>query len=123
MVLPVSYYTEWYWKINLHNLFHFLSLRLDPHAQDEIRLYAAEVSRLARLVAPVAFEAFEEFQLESLELSGRERRAVRAMLAGKTAEEACTLAGLPLTRDDGRPMTSGEGIEFLQKLDRIRTDE
>lgn len=122
MLLPVSYYTEWYWKINLHNLFHFLSLRLDPHSQDEIRLYAAEVAKLARLVAPVAFEAFEEFQVDSLELSRRERRAVRELLAGRTPEEACGLAGLPLKREDGRPMTSGEGVEFLQKLDRIRSE-
>ncbi|MCI4324768.1 MAG: FAD-dependent thymidylate synthase [Thermoplasmata archaeon] len=123
ILLPVSFYTEWYWKINLHNLFHFLALRLDPHSQDEIRVYAAEVSRLARLVAPVAFEAFEEFQLGGLELSRRERRAVRALLDGKTPEEACDLAGLALKREDGRPLSSGEGVEFLRKLERIRSDD
>jgi thymidylate synthase (FAD) len=120
LVLPVAYYTQWYWKINLHNLFHFLSLRLDPHAQEEIRLYAAELARLAQLVAPVAFEAFEEFQIEGLSLGRREQQAIRALLEGKTPPEACAAAGLALTREDGRPLTSGEGVEFLEKLERIR---
>jgi len=118
LLLPVSYYTQWYWKIDLWNLFHFLSLRLDPHAQEEIRLYAAEVNRLARLVCPVAFEAFDEFVLGSVALGSREQVALSRILAGATPEEACQAAGLPLTREDGRPMTSGEGVEFLEKLGR-----
>ena len=121
MLLPISYYTQWYWKINLYNLFHFLSLRLDPHAQDEIRLYAAELAKIARTVCPTAFEAFEEFQLEGLSLGRKEQRAVRLLLEGQSPEAACVAAGLPLVRDDGRPMTSGEGVEFLEKLDRLRT--
>ncbi len=120
LVLPVAYYTQWYWKINLHNLFHFLSLRLDAHAQEEIRLYAAELARIARIVCPVAFEAFEDFQLSGLDLSRREQRAVRALLEGKSPAEACEIAGLPLTRDDGKPMATGEGVEFLEKLERLR---
>ena len=121
LLLPVAYYTQWYWKSDLWNLFHFLSLRLDPHAQEEIRLYAAEMAKITRLVAPAAYEAFEDFSLESLSLSRAERVAVRALLDGKTPEAACTVAGLPLMRDDGKPMTSGEGVEFLEKLARIRT--
>jgi thymidylate synthase (FAD) len=120
LLLPVAYYTQWYWKINLYNLFHFLSLRLDPHAQEEIRLYAAEMAKVARLVAPVAFEAFEEFELEGLSLGRREQVAVRALLDGRTPAEACGVAGLPLTREDGTPMSTGEGVEFLEKLERIR---
>jgi len=121
LLLPVAYYTQWYWKINLWNLFHFLSLRLDPHAQEEIRLYAAELAKIARLVTPVAYEAFEEFTLSSLSLGRKEQVAVRALLEGKTPEQACVTAGLPLTREDGKPMTSGEGVEFLEKLERLRT--
>lgn len=121
LLLPVAYYTQWYWKINLHNLFHFLSLRLDAHSQEEIRLYAAEVAKLARVVCPVAFEAFEEFQLEGINLGKKERAAIRELLGGKTPTEACTAAGLPLTRDDGTPMSTGEGVEFLEKLERIRS--
>lgn len=120
LLLPVAYYTQWYWKTNLWNLFHFLTLRLDPHAQEEIRLYAAEIARLARLVAPVAFEAFEEFELGAVRFGRREQRAIRALLDGQTPEAACATAGLPLVREDGRPMTSGEGVEFLEKLERLR---
>jgi thymidylate synthase (FAD) len=120
LLLPVAYYTQWYWKTNLWNLFHFLSLRLDPHAQEEIRLYAAELAKVARVVCPVAFEAFEEFQLSGITFGRREQTALHAMLEGKTPEQACQIAGLQLTREDGRPMTGGEGVEFLQKLERLR---
>jgi thymidylate synthase (FAD) len=123
LLLPVAYYTQWYWKCDLWNLFHFLSLRLDPHAQEEIRLFAAEMAKIARLVAPIAFEAFEELSLSALSLSRREQVAVRALLEGKTPEAACAFAGLPLTREDGKPMTSGEGVEFLEKLARLRSSE
>jgi thymidylate synthase (FAD) len=121
LVLPLAYYTEWYWKTDLHNLLHFLSLRLDPHAQEEIRRYAVEMHAIATAVAPVATEAFEEYQLEGLSLSRREQRAVRELLGGATPEAACATAGLPLTREDGKPMSSGDGVEFLEKLERIRT--
>ncbi len=120
LLLPVSFYTQWYWKTNLWNLFHFLSLRLDPHAQEEIRVYAAEMAKLARVVAPIAFEAFEEFQLEGIVLGRRERIALRELLNGKSPTDACRIADLPLAREDGRPMVSGEGVEFLEKLERIR---
>ncbi|MCI4321206.1 MAG: FAD-dependent thymidylate synthase [Thermoplasmata archaeon] len=120
LVLPLAYYTEWYWKTDLHNLFHFLSLRLDPHAQEEIRRYAVVMAEIAKAIAPVATEAFEEFQLGGLSLSRRELKAVRALLGGATAEAACDLAGLPLKREDGRRMSTGEGVEFLEKLERLR---
>ncbi len=120
LLLPVAFYTQWYWKINLYNLFHFLSLRLDPQAQEEIRLYAAELAKIARIVCPIAYEAFEEFQLAGLALSRREQRAVRLLLEGRTPEAACADAGLPLAREDGKPMATGEGVEFLEKLARLR---
>jgi thymidylate synthase (FAD) len=120
MVLPLAYYTEWYWKIDLHNLLHFLSLRLDAHAQEETRRYARVIAEIARTVAPVAFEAFEEFTMEAVSLSRRERRALRAILSGAAPEAACAEAGLALTKDDGTPLKSGEGVEFLEKLAEIR---
>ncbi len=120
IVLPVSFYTQWYWKTDLHNLFHFLELRLDAHAQEEIRRFAAVLGELARAVAPVAYEAIEDFQLGSLRLSRKELRAVRALLEGKTPPEACLAAGLPLTKEDGTPMKTGEGVEFLEKLEQVR---
>ena len=61
--LPLSLYTEWYWQIDLHNLFRFLKLRLDWHAQYEIRCYANVIGELTRKVAPLAYEAFEEHVL------------------------------------------------------------
>ncbi len=122
LLLPVAYYTQWYWKTNLYNLFHFLSLRLDPHAQEEIRLYAAELARVGRVVCPIAFEAFDEFVFEGVSFGRREQQALRALLAGSTPEAACRDAGLPLTRDDGKPMSTGEGVEFLEKLARLRGD-
>jgi hypothetical protein len=72
-------------------------------------------------VAPIAYEAFEEFTLSGLTLSRREQVAVRALLEGKTPEAACAEAGLALTREDGKPMTSGEGVEFLEKLSKLRS--
>ncbi|HTS33562.1 MAG TPA: FAD-dependent thymidylate synthase [Thermoplasmata archaeon] len=123
LLLPVAYYTQWYWKANLHNLLHFLLLRLDPHAQEEIRLYAAEMAKIARVVAPIAYEAFEEFQLAGLTLSRREQRAVRLLMDGRPPEAACSAAGLPLVREDGQRMKTGEGVEFLAKLERIRSAE
>jgi thymidylate synthase (FAD) len=75
--LPVSTYTRWYWKIDLHNLLHFLSLRLDPHAQWEIRQYAEVMAATVRALCPVAWEAFVDFRLDAVTLSGPEVRALR----------------------------------------------
>jgi thymidylate synthase (FAD) len=120
LVLPLATYTEWYWKIDLHNLLHFLSLRLDPHAQEEIRRYAAELAKLTKLVAPVTYEAFEDFTLGALSLSPAEQRAVTAMLGGASPESACEAVGLPLLKPDGSRRSTGEGVEFLEKLERLR---
>lgn len=81
--LPLSLYTEWYWQIDLHNLFHFLRLRLDAHAQYEIRVYAEAMAKAARAVAPMAFEAFEEHKLGAVTFSRGESAALGRMLAGQ----------------------------------------
>lgn len=120
ILLPVNFYTQWYWKANLHNLLHFLSLRLDAHAQEEIRRYAQALVPAVKAVTPIAYEAFEDFVLNSEHLTRREKVALRAMLEGASAEEACTRAKLPWRREDGTLMRSGEGVEFLEKLRRIR---
>lgn len=80
--LPLSLYTEWYWQIDLHNLFRFLHLRMDSHAQYEIRAYAAAMARCARAVAPLAYEAFEEHILGSVRFSRAECAALSRMLSG-----------------------------------------
>lgn len=65
MVLPVNIYTQWFWTTDLHNLMHFLKLRLHPHAQKEVRAYAEAILPMASAVAPMAMEAFYEFALEA----------------------------------------------------------
>jgi thymidylate synthase (FAD) len=79
--LPLSLYTEWYWQIDLHNLFHFLELRLDDHAQREIRLYAEVLLELAKKVAPRCCESFERHILRSVSFSGEEFAELKRRLA------------------------------------------
>lgn len=90
--LPLSLYTEWYWQIDLHNLLHFLRLRMDPHAQYEIRVYAEAMAKCAQAVAPLAYEAFEEHVLGAVKFSKAECAALVAMLEGRPI----TLEGRPL---------------------------
>lgn len=70
--LPLSTYTESYWKIDLHNLLHFLKLRLDPHAQYEIRTYAEAIAQIVKDVCPLSYEAFEDYSLNAVTFSGPE---------------------------------------------------
>lgn len=75
--IPVSLYTEIYWKIDLHNLLHFLRLRLDPHAQAEIRAYAEALYECVKAVAPLCAEAWEEFRLYAVTYSRTEQEFVK----------------------------------------------
>ena len=81
--LPLSMYTEMYWEIDLHNLLHFLKLRLDSHAQKEIRDYANVLLEITRKVAPMAVSSFENHQQHGVNFSGEEMEDLRAMLEGK----------------------------------------
>ncbi|MGD0389738.1 MAG: FAD-dependent thymidylate synthase, partial [Tepidisphaeraceae bacterium] len=80
IALPVNVYTEWYWKCDLHNVMHFLSLRMDAHAQQEIRDYATAMFALIQPIVPIAAEAFLDYQLGSVHLS---RLEVEALKTGK----------------------------------------
>ena len=80
--LPLSLYTEWYWKIDLHNLFHFLRLRLDSHAQYEIRVYAEAMAEMVKGKVPLAWKAFEDYVLNAMVLSAQEVEILRLILAG-----------------------------------------
>ncbi|HEX8599956.1 MAG TPA: FAD-dependent thymidylate synthase [Chloroflexia bacterium] len=82
-VLPLSVYTQFYWQMNLHNLFHFLRLRLDPHAQKEIRDFAEQVAVCAKAVAPYAWEAFEEYKLHGASFSRTEVDIMQKLLQGQ----------------------------------------
>jgi len=81
--LPLSLYTQWYWQIDLHNLFHFLELRMDEHAQWEIRQYANVIADITRTVAPLAFRAFETHVVNAVRFSGSEIQALAANLRGQ----------------------------------------
>ena len=81
--LPLSLYTEFYWEMDLHNLFHFLKLRLDSHAQYEIRVYAEVILEMCRKVAPMATESFINHMNQGVSFSGEEMRALRDVMEGK----------------------------------------
>jgi len=83
MNLTLNVYTQWYWKTDLHNLMHFLSLRADPHAQHEIRVFADVMLETMRRWVPLTAEAFEEYRLGGASLSATGLRVVRRMLAGE----------------------------------------
>jgi thymidylate synthase (FAD) len=78
IALPVNVYTEWYWKIDLHNLLRFLSLRMDSHAQQEIRDYATAMYELIKPIVPVAAEAFLDYDLGGMHLTRLEIEAMRS---------------------------------------------
>ena len=88
MNLTLNTYTQWYWKIDLYNLFHFLSLRADAHAQYEIRVYAEAMLRTAEAWVPLAYQAFRDYRLGAVTLSAQMLAVVRRMLAGDPVEQA-----------------------------------
>ncbi len=76
--LPVNVYTKWYWKCDLHNTLHFLSLRMDEHAQEEIRAYAYAMYALIQPIVPHACEAFLDYNLEAMQLTRLEIEAIKS---------------------------------------------
>ena len=96
--LPLSLYTEMYWQIDLHNLMHFLRLRMDDHAQYEIRVYGEALARCARAVAPVAYEAFEEHVLHGRRFSRSELALLLEAVDETALRDAIGRSGLRRTR-------------------------
>ncbi len=88
MNLPVNFYTQWYWKIDLHNLMHFLSLRADPHAQYEIRAYADVMLEILKKWVPITYKAFADYRLGAASLSAKGLAVVKALLKGQTLDQA-----------------------------------
>ncbi|WP_203073792.1 FAD-dependent thymidylate synthase [Falsiroseomonas ponticola] len=88
MNLTLNAYTQWYWKTDLHNLFHFLSLRADAHAQYEIRVYAEAMMTMAEAWVPMAAGAFKDYRLGAVTLSAQMLAILRRMLAGEAVEQA-----------------------------------
>ena len=106
--LPLSLYTEWYWQIDLHNLFQFLKLRLDAHAQKEIRHYAEVLLDIAKKVAPCSCASFEEHLLGGVCFSRTEFAELKRRLGGE---------GSRSLHDGENTALSGKALErFEEKL-------
>ena len=104
MNLPMNTYTQWYWKIDLHNLFHFLRLRADAHAQYEIRVYADAIAACVRYWVPHAFAAFEDYRMGGVTLSGKALAVIKRKLAGEVVTQETS------------GMSKGEWREFEEAL-------
>jgi len=104
--LPLSTYTEWYWTIDAHNLFHFLKLRLDPHAQYEVRVFAQAKYDLIKPIVPYACESFERHILNGKKFSQDEMEIIRTFLNTDTIEEILETKGWKKSKIQ----------EFLNKL-------
>jgi len=100
MNLPANIYTQWYWKVDLHNLFHFLRLRADSHAQYEIRVYADMICEIVKDWVPAAYAAFEDYRMGGATLSGKAIDCIRRMLAGEEVTQ------------ESSGMSAGEWREF-----------
>lgn len=87
MNLPANIYTQWYWKVDLHNLFHFLRLRADPHAQYEIRVYAEAICEMVADWVPAAYGAFEDYRMGAVTMSAQMVDSLRRMLKGETVTQ------------------------------------
>ncbi len=81
--LPLSTYTEWYWQMDLKNMFHFLKLRMDHHAQWEIQEYGRAMAKIVKAVCPLAYESFERHMVNGARFSSHELDAIKEMLDGK----------------------------------------
>lgn len=106
MNLNLNYYTQWYWKVDLHNLFHFLSLRADSHAQYEIRVYAELICEMVADWVPAAWGAFSDYRMGARLFSSTEIELIRQALRGGDLDELLPASG----------MSFRERKEFRQKL-------
>jgi thymidylate synthase (FAD) len=101
MNLPMNTYTQWYWKTDLHNLFHFLRLRADPHAQMEIRVYAEAMEQIVAEWVPLAFAAYRDYRAGGVNLSAQAVECIRRMLKGEEVTQETS------------GMSKGEWREFM----------
>jgi len=120
--LPVSTYTQWYWKIDLHNLLHFLSLRVDPRAQWEIQEFARAIAGMVKRVAPLSYEAWVDYDLESRPLT-RAERAVLSRLVEERGDGLASRDGTSVSKDEMKeaglsPREIRELVEKIQAPER-----
>jgi len=105
MNLPSNIYTQWYWKVDLHNLFHFLRLRADAHAQYEIRVYADAICNVVADWVPAAYRAFEDYRLGGATMSNTALECIRRMVKGEEVTQETS------------GMSKGEWREFKGVID------
>ncbi|MDH7605218.1 MAG: FAD-dependent thymidylate synthase [Melioribacter sp.] len=119
--LPLSTYTEAYWKIDLHNLLHFLSLRMDSHAQYEIRSYANVIgNEIVAKWCPLTWEAFLDYQINSITFSSIEIKIINALIRNNTDEAIKIAEELGwLNKIENRFVRNRERIEFEEKITRL----
>ena len=104
MNLPSNIYTQWYWKVDLHNLFHFMRLRADAHAQYEIRVYADAICNVVADWVPAAYRAFEDYRLGGATMSNTAIECIRRMVKGEEVTQETS------------GMSKGEWREFMGVL-------
>ena len=109
MNLTLNFYTQWYWKVNLHNFMHFLSLRADQHAQYEIRTYAETMLKILEKWVPQVYEAFCDYRLSSFEMSSPALAVVKKLVAGEPVDQV------------GSGLSSREWRELMVTLDLKET--
>ena len=112
-ILPVGNYTQWYWKIDFHNLMHFLRLRLDTHAQYEIRVYGEAMARIISEAFPISYKAFEDYQLYALSFSRVELEILSAHQWPMSIEKASHIISKSMPN-------KREQEEFVAKLGRLK---
>lgn len=105
MNLPMNIYTQWYWKTDLHNLFHFLRLRGDHHAQYEIQVYAKAIADCVKDWVPLAYSAFEDYRMGGITLSSKAVDVLKRRLSGETITQ------------ESSGMSKGEWQEFSKIWD------
>ncbi len=116
--LPLSTYTQWYWKIDLHNLFHFLTLRADPHAQWEIQEFARVMAGMLKRVAPLSYEAWLDYNVGAEPMSRAEMTALRHLLEGDEGGVRARADASALTPENLKDMglSGRETRELVEKL-------
>jgi len=120
--LPVSTYTQWYWKVDLHNLLHFLTLRVDPRAQWEIQQFARVIAGMVKRVAPLSYEAWVDYDLAGEPLSRAELEALARLVEadgdGVRARDGSALSGHDLQELGLSPREAREFAEKLRSRER-----
>ena len=121
LILPVNTYTAWYWTVDLHNLFHFLALRLDSHAQYEIREYAEVIASIISHIVPDCWQAFNDYRLNSVTFTGPEVKYLDGDLKLFINPQCDSWDGTPdaAGTEAAMAMSSREHSELLDKLDSM----